>query len=274
MVHNRAGSLAVLLGLTAASAFAGRFDPSAQPCVGGTLQSYINLGNTGCTVGDLTFFKFGFLSDANLPWPFGFLNVVPKNPDTKIANASNINVSPANEGGDVGVGFSSDYFKVGDGDKLRYLFTYTIDPPPDILPGFDLGMDAFSPVFPGSAKIDALVCAGGKLGVASLFNLPDACLPVQGATNYEDTPYKLKIEHLGVPGQIYDLDKGVVFEKPTNYMQVWMLVTLDGGPKNGGGSSQISGMTTSVNVPEASSLAHLGFDFSVLGLALLLFRRA
>jgi len=261
------GSLALLLGLTAATAFAGRIDPSAQPCVGGTLQSYIDLGNTGCSVGELTFFKFGFLSDADLPWPLSFLNATPDNPATKIADASSITVTPPVPGSSE-VAFSSPDFEVGAGDKLRYLFTYTIDPPPDILPGFDLGMDAFSPTFPGRATIDALVCAGGKLGIASLFQLPDACLPVDGATNYQAAPYFLHVEHLG---NSFDLTDSVKFDQPTNYAQVWMLVTLDGGPADGGGSSQINGFR--VAAPEASSLANMGLDFGVLGLALLLFRR-
>jgi len=124
-----------LLCLCAPTAFAGRIDSVAPLCAGGSLASYVSMGSAGCSAGDLTYFNFFFLA---LP------DHDPVSPDTLIASAANITVTPPNLSGG-GVNFYSPNFVVGAGDEISYLISYSIDPPPDILPGFDLEMDANSP---------------------------------------------------------------------------------------------------------------------------------
>jgi hypothetical protein len=258
------------------SAIAGRVDPSAPACGVGTLQSYIDLGSTGCSVshpnpeiGGLTYFNFGFVSNADLPVPFSwvFPNYVPTNPLTKVADADSITVRPPQ---DIygQVQFESSDFYVADGDTLQYFFTYTVDPPPDILPGFDLEMYADSPQFPGYATIDAAVCAGGKFNLFSIIFQPLACRQVHpNASSFRREPYYLHVEH-SVQPNVISLSDRVVFDNATNYVQVWMLLTLSGGPAGGGGYSQIDALGVDTDpTPEPGTWAMLGAGLA--GIALL-----
>lgn len=259
--------LGVLLGSVGAQG--GRTDPSGGACEFGTLRSYIQKGSTGCTAGGLDYFNFAFTSTAEPP--LSWFNDPPTHPDTLIATRDNIFVTPPQAHGDQ-IAFDSQYFQVGEGDRIVYYWTYTIDPPPDILPGFDLEMDAFSPVAPGYATIDAVVCAGGNLNLFSLFLPPLSCKPAKdpAPSSFRKEPYRLRVEYLAQP-DVIQLTDTVTFDVPTNYIQVWLRLELNGGPKGGGGSSQINGFRTSVT-PEPGTWAMLGAGLS--GLALFRRRRA
>jgi hypothetical protein len=228
------------------------------------MSDYMGLGGTGCTVGSgdntLTYFNFFFL-----PLPiFG--------PVSNIATAADVDVTPPPDI-DQQFAFSSGLFSVGEGERIWYILSYTIDPPPDILPGFDLEMDTFTPVAPGRAQITAVVCAGGNFNLFSLIFGSPSCYPTGNpdVSNFEHDPYILTVFHNGnsLPGQI-KLSDGIAFSLATNYVNVWMLIDLNGGPEGGGGSSQITGVSArSVppqEIPEPGTWAMLGAG--VTGLAL------
>ncbi len=246
-----------LFGLSCA-ANAGLINATAPPCAGGNLQSYIALGSAGCrgpgpTSTALTYFDFDF---------------TVKYPETTqtvgLADASNINVTPPAAPGEQ-ISFNSIYFDVPTLERAVYIIDYTIDPPPDILPGFDLELDTFTPVQPGKATVTAFVCVGG--------NYDDGlCSEVETATYSELIPYTLIVFHNGLPLGSVQLTQSVTFNEPTNYIDVRLIIDLDA---RRGGTSQISGVGTSVPVPpqyavpEPGTWAMLGAGLS--GLAL--FRR-
>jgi MYXO-CTERM domain-containing protein len=206
----------------------------------------------------MTYFGFFFQAIPSVP-PLSF------DPESAIATANTIHVTPptANSGQ---FGFFSEDFVVQAGDSATYLISYFADPPPDILPGFDLGMSTDTPVAPGSATIDAIICTGGYL-------FSDACTPVQGASGFRAEPYILQVFHLGLPLGEVKLSDSVVFDPKTNYINVSLRIILDGGPEGEGGSSQITGLTTSTGpqppqeVPEAGTWALVAAGLVGLNLA-------
>lgn len=249
MSRIRVWAAALILSAGSIGAVAGRIDSTAPPCTGGTLQSYINLGGGGCSgPGNLTYFDFGFsvLSGTTAL-------------ASELADASLITVTPPLNLGDQVI-FNSNFFSVGSGRRAIYQIDYTIDPPPDILPGFDLELYTFTPVSPGKATVTAAVCVGGNIG------LP--CMPVQGASNFELIPYILQVFHNGLPLGSVQLSDSVSFASPTNYIDVRIIIELDA---KDGGSSSIDGFGGRVpapqEIPEPGTWAMLGAGFIGLGLA-------
>jgi hypothetical protein len=126
--------------------FAGAINSWSAPCTAGTLDTYIALGSTGCTVGQYLYANFGFsvLTDS------GGAVAVP---------ASGVTVTPATAGASFGLSYSSPGFVVAAGQKIEYLLTYDTDDPP-IIHGHSLDMATDPPVFPGIASITSEQCLG------------------------------------------------------------------------------------------------------------------
>jgi hypothetical protein len=120
----------------------------ATPCPTAALSVYEGFGATGCTVGLFTFHDFNFILGA------------PSIGSPVALTAVDINVSPVTTPTEFGLNYASGGFSVATGQKITYLLTYTIDPPPPIIWGFDLSFDADPPVFPGIATITSLECPG------------------------------------------------------------------------------------------------------------------
>ncbi len=219
--------LAAAIAVISTPAFAG-------PCAAGSVQFYESLLSTGCTAGAFTF--------KNFVW-----NSVSGGNAVKVDSAD-VLVAPNVLPTQVGLDFDSTKFSVTGVNYIYATLDYTIDPPPPILDGFSLDMSAFSPVFPGTATVTALVCAGDFLS--------NGC--AGGTTSV------LKVQHLGTSSSLFD---SVTFPVPVNLVDVRTTIELYAN----GASSQINGFGQgpSVAIPEPASagLALAGFA------ALLAFRR-
>lgn len=232
------------LGMTASlAAFGGTLleVPSTTPCASSSLSSLVALGSDGCSIGEFTFFNFSFLRIATLQ----------PNSQSLLANASDITVNFPNKAQD-SLEFLSTKFDVKAGDRVQYLIGYTLDPPPPILPGFELDLFTDTPVAPGLATVTANICVGGIF----FFNSPNQCLDV-GAPGYVGTPYTAQVFHLGSTkvGSIKLKDQ-IFFDSPTNLIDVRILIDLDARL---GGSSQVRGIGSGASpIPEPATYALVG----------------
>lgn len=222
--------------------------PSAPCSSSSDLASLISLGPTGCSVGSFTYFNFSFLAIPELG----------PNSTSQVAGAADITVNiPGNIQDQVE--FLSTKFDVQAFDRVRYLIEYTIDPPPPILPGFEMDLFTRTPVGPGTAMITAVVCAGGLITGGPF----GPCLDV-GAPGYDATPKILEVFHLGLPLGEVKLNDKVTFANPTNLIDVQLLIDLD---SRLGGSSQVEGIgTTTAPVPEPGTVGLLGAGLAALAL--------
>lgn len=232
--------LVLLLTTLGLSAFGSSAAPAnnPSPCANDTVDAYERLGGTGCTLtvngAEFTFKNFSFsLLEGSL------LN-------------SDVHVTPLTPDGKLNLGLASEFFSVGAGSRLVFKFGYVLDPPPPILEDMSMDLDANSPVAPGFATIDVDLCAGG------LF-FGETC-------DYERRQFTLL--HFG-DNNPNNVLSGLARFSPTNIIDVRTVITLDGGPENGGGSSQINGFSyASSPVPEPASV------FAVItGLGLCAIRR-
>jgi hypothetical protein len=89
--------------------------------------------------------------------------------------------------------------------------------------------------------------------------------------SYQETPYYAKVEY--DPDGLINLNSYVAFNAPTNFIDVDLKLTLDGGPRVNGmtPTSQINGM--SLRVPEPDSKVELAVNLAALGLVIFGFRR-
>jgi len=241
---------------------AGSIIPGAAPppdCAAGSLASYIGLGSRGCSVDQFRYSDFDF----------GVLYSSTNNPATLIASESTITISPPASILE-SIQIRSDLFSVAAGDRVVYLFHYLIDPPPPILPGYDMEMFTETPVAPGLAKAQAFLCPGG-VGQPQFGGSPALVTSLLCASFQEQvfiSPYVLNVFHNGgLTGN--QLSDGTIFANPTNQVDVWIQLDLDA---RNGGSSQIKGIGNNVPyladepVPEPGSLVLLGAGLSALSL--------
>ena len=106
----------------------------ATSCPTAALSVYEGFGATGCTVGLFTFHDFNFILGA------------PSVGGPVALTAADINVLPVTMPTKFGLNYAFGGFSVATGQKITYLLTYTVDPPPPIIWGFDLSFDADPPV--------------------------------------------------------------------------------------------------------------------------------
>jgi hypothetical protein len=160
-------------------------------------------------------------------------------------NPADVIITPVLTSDSVGINFrgttEETFFVTNNGD-IRSSLDYFIDPPPPILDDFSLSMDANSPVFPSSASITALLCAGGRLQ-------NPGCVQ-SGGTNY-----RIVVEH---DGKTQDPPVTIEFAEEVSVLDVRLLIELisrDGKPSQIDGGSAVAG---TVPEPGAAVLAAIG----------------
>jgi hypothetical protein len=195
----------------------------ATPCPTASLFVYEGFGATGCTVGLFTFHDFNFVLGA------------PSIGNPIALTAADVSVSPVTSPVQFGLNYSSSGFSVTTGQKITYLLTYTIDPPPPVIWGFDLDFDADPPVFPGVASITSLECPG--------FPFSGTSCPSPTVTNaVSDNGTSASHLHTDIeqiPGA-------------TNILGDRTTIVLDA---TAGGSAEFLNFTESVLTPEPGTLA-------------------
>ncbi len=136
--------------------------------------------------------------------------------------------------------FESPLFDIGPFQYVKYVFGFTIDPAPPIIPGFEGELFTDTPVFPGNATLNFHLCRGSKW-------FPNSFCP--GGPN---DIYSFNLFHSGNPsGNV--LTGGVTFDTPTNVVGVIAELVLD---TRQGGTSQITGIGAggASPIPEPSTL--------------------
>jgi hypothetical protein len=196
-------------------------------------QTNYPAGSGGCAIGELSVSDFTF-SRSTSPNPVTGA--------TLLASAADILIQPQASLIQT-LRFDSSKFVVDAGNRVVYRFGYIIDPPPEIIPGFDAEIFASSPVFPGTARLRILLCAAGAV---SPFE-PDGC---DGGT-----AYSFELFHDGF--SCVSCQGGVIFDRPVSFVGVFQELILDA---TAGGSSQIDGIGGRLPyiVPEPSTYAMLG----------------
>lgn len=169
-----------------------------------------------------------------------------------LATAADIMVTPAD-----GLGgwfqFESDMFSVTGNQHVGYEFSYFIDPPPPIIPGFGDEMFSQTPISPGYARLTTDVCIDGS------FVSGDTVCPAENR-------FQVEVFHNGLPDGTFDLFDEVRFPHLTNKIDVRNFLELNAN----GASSQINGFGNRIGVtPEPGALALAGAGLA----ALLLLRR-
>jgi len=191
--------------------------PAACPAGPVPLASYIALGATGCTVGGFTYWDFQFA-------------VQPGSTATPI-DASAVTVQTAAAATMLGIRFSGDFYVSG-GQQVGYWLTYSIDPPPSIISGFEEALFPAPPVGspppiirgdwdemamafftgPGSATILTDLCVGGLFtgggATCSAALMALSVYQAPGGTQYLDwTMFPYLVNTVGVRHSIL-LDTG------------------------------------------------------------------
>lgn len=223
------GSLAVLIGAAAHSY-------ATPTCTSQPLSVYIAFGyectfaNDILTIKDVTFSAVALTTGTPLALP-SQITVIPP-----------IGLSDA-------LGFESTKFEVTGKQAVRYTITYIIDPPPDILPGYESELFADSPIAPGTLEITTDLCASGTFGG------PTGCLPIDDRIPEYHT---LTIFHFGDLGK--KLRDSVIFDTPTNFIHVRNTITM----RANGSISQFDKLTGTIHAPEPASIGLIAAGLAAL----------
>ena len=209
-------------------------------CAPGTMQDYSALPE-GCTVGPFTYKGFSFFNDG--------ANTAGTN-----LLSTQINVTPPVPP-DYGMDFASLGFNIGPDKYAIYYISYVIDPPPDIIDGFDTTMDASSPTGGGKADIFTTLCIGGYFPSCPEGNVQN-----------------LHVFYYSDPLNIY-LSDSLIIDPPTNIVHVNHKIVLD-TRNDFDATSQITGFRdTATAVPEPSTAFLTLGGFALVALAALRKRR-
>ena len=195
-------------------------------CVEGTAQQWINYGAAGCKVGIFTIKNVAWNTFTGTEEGVDYLNINPQD----------VTLTAVTDGGQIGLGFFSSRFNVTGNQGILAFLDYLIDPPPPIFDDFQLEMVANSPQGAGTARINALVCAGDTLN-------PECNGEVK----------RTSVFYFGNGNK--DLVNRVEFSNPVNMIDVRLTIELLAN----GDSSQIDGgrQVTAV-VPEPAAFLLFG----------------
>lgn len=208
-----------MLALVLSSALSASNIGDAQPCAAGTLEDYIALQSTGCSIGSIVLRDFSF-------------DVISASGEPVVAGPEDVFVVPVPGAGVYGLTYSSPEFAVTAGQSVSYLLNYTIDPSPPIIRGLNLRLSTESPVAPGVASISEQACVGAAFS-------DDVC-PT-------GTPMSLNVFDNGVTST---LDAFLEFA-PVSVVGITATISLDASQ---GGSADFQNFTGSATVvPEPSS---------------------
>jgi hypothetical protein len=200
---------------------------AAASCQTTTLDTYIALGSSGCTVGQFSFtgFSFGVMGSSGGPAPVA---------------ASAIMVTPFQSGNEYGLTYSSNGFNVSTGQKIQYLLSYVVGDPP-IIHGFATSMRTDPPMFPGIATITSDECLGANFSGSTC---PD---PTASETVFSN-------------GLISVLDASQSFG-PEGLIGDQTTITLDA---TSGGSAEFISLSEGVLVPEPGTVVPVLLAVTVL----------
>lgn len=206
-------------------------------CVAAPLSTYIAFGFE-CT------FAAGQLTIKEITFSRLTLSGTPV-----LAGPADITIIPPTGISDA-LGFTSPKFIVSGDQGVRYIFTYIIDPPPEIIPSMNSSMLADSPVGNATATLTTDICVTGTFGGTG-------CVPIDSRpTEY----HTLTVYHFGDFGK--KLKDSVIFDNPTNFVHIRNTLDL----RANGDVSEIRGVSTSIGVPEPAAMGLVGAGLLALGL--------
>lgn len=248
--------LALLIGLSVKLTAGGIYALPSQQCGAASAAQWETwAGAGGCALGSSGFAVYNF--------NFQTLVAATK-PGSSTATDANVLVTPDLDTFNLNFGSvaNQDVFKLASLDYALYQIRYTIDPPPPIMPGFDLALDVNSPQGGGTARIIASVCASDTNTGAPGFNTGSGC--TDGGPLY--TTQVLYNSFASGPPTVI-ANSRVFFNAPANLIDVILTVELS---TRNGGTSQITGFDAAPQIPEPGPF---GLVAAGLGLVLLGRRR-
>lgn len=223
--------------LTGSMLLAGSITAIASPCVVGSLQSYVDLDQSGCSIAappDNTFYDFRFSSSFT--------------GNATVANASEITVTPIDTTTAFGLEFSAsangiNLFSTPAGSSVTYHIEYTVDP---LTGGPDLSLDPVTGNVTATQTYCVLQVASsgsGCSGGVSLSQTVDNSNPPASLSSY--TPWPVP------PTSISQIDVNTT-------------ITLTGPASFDALDSTFSIVTSTSGVPEPANLLLAGFGLSLL----------
>lgn len=201
----------------------------AAPCVSGTLQSYINLGVTGCSVGGVDYSAFSLV-----PGQFGATQISP----------GSINVTPGGTQLQTMLLLSLNQ-TASAGMLLETIFRVRAA---GLLSTASIALN--SPTVTGDGAVTGIldVCAGGNFAGSA----PSGCPTTARSA--------LVFATAGGPNQLSDSVSFV----PTSFFDIFFDVSIDGGST---GSATLTSTSLGVNaVPEPSAIILVALGIGAIGI--------
>lgn len=200
------------------------------PCVSGTLQSYINLGVTGCSVGGVDYSAFSLV-----PGQFGATQISP----------GSINITPGGTQFQTMLLLTLNQTDNAGGMFLESIFRVRAA---GLLTSASISLN--SPVVTGDGAVTGIldVCAGGNFAGTA----PSGCPTTAQSA--------LVFAIAGGPNQ---LSSSVSFA-PSSFFDIFFDVSIDGGTN---GSATLPSATLGVNaVPEPSAILLVALGIGAIGI--------